>query len=459
MSDTFKARLRRHPLAPKAGMSAVPDSVAADPVPAASPVAATVPQPAFEIPVDAQGNPDVTLDALAALSRNGDTVPMPVSRDMTDKELAAVQAGQAPSARLTKLERDTYMKLGWRDGDPIPPDFAAELKNTFSAYVAQKRAEGIPLDRIRISRIEDLPEEEQVRMRTVMQSLIRKEKENPAKTSPTNHGESLAAYPDHVRQVLSHVDLSPSVSAPFPPQAVSESVATPPVIGTDESTAEPDPLDEVPQGTVPIPARRETFVAVCRTCGRDPAKEKQRLVCSHCSCDPLEDPDGVPIPLEDKRRYLIALGSKQPFQKEYMIFHETIQVRFRSLGSQELDELTLWAARTVRGENVFTGQDLLPRIRAKELLGSLVLQTTLVRGLLEGSELFWAAPEVAYPTWNDWQREYTIKSMDELVGHFLENIPAEAVILALQDQMIRFNLLDYRLGREGNNTANFWTGT
>jgi len=452
----FKKKLRSHPLAPKRPATlAIPDPTATqtESVPnAAAPVVDAMCQPAFDIPVDDRGNPNVTLDSLVALSRNGHSVPMPVTREMTEKERASLQAGQMPSSNLTTFERDTLMKFGWQNGDPVPPDFAAELQTAFSEYVARKQAEGMDYRSIKINRIEDLPSEEQTRLKVVMQTLIEKTKgEQQTNTVRSAQTEQYTAYPEHVRQVLANVDFGGATPVPQPTD-------TPP--SPEPGSNEPpfvSPREE--WGNKPEPGEREIPITVCHTCGRDPWQEKQRIVCLHCACDPLEDPDAVPIPVEDKRRYLIALGAKRPFEKEYTIFHDTIEVRFRSLGQKELDELTLWAAKSVRNEKVFPPQEIKARIRHQQMLGSLVLQTRLLRSAVEGAELFWASPETFYPTWDEWKKEFDIDSMDELVKHYMEEIPAEAVILALQQQMTRFNYLEYRLGREGNNITNFWQGT
>jgi len=420
-------------------------------------------QPAFDIPVE--GEP-TTLDSLVALSKNGATVPMPVARSMTDKEQAAIRSGQAPSARLTKLERDTLTKLGWQEGEPIPPDLSVELKNAFSDYVAQKQAEGIPLDQIKISRIEDLPESEQIRVRAVMRAMIEKEKtQQTAAATAAARMEPLAAYPDSVRQVLAGVDLTPSVrpdAVPMPPPptengrpltAFPESVKQALTENAGQKTV-PPPQPAEPD-VKPAPARQEISVTTCQTCGRDPYREKQRIVCTHCGGDPLDGPDMEKISLDDKRRFLIALGTKKPFEKEYTIFHDTIKVRFRTLRAREFEELSLWAIRTVAKEKLLLPEDMMPRVQYMELLGSVVLQTRFLRSTLEGAELFWAAPDVPYPTLGDWN----VSSMDELVDHFMEEVPSEAVIVALQHHLTKFNQLDFRLSKEANNTTNFWRET
>ncbi len=461
MPGDFKARMRQHPLAPKRTLAvpgpAKPVEKTSDPTAPASPVleAASVRQPAFEIPVE--GEP-TTLDALVALSKNGSTVPMPVARPITDKELAAIRAGQAPSTRLTKLERDTLVKLGWQEGEPIPPNLSTELKTAFSDYVAQKQAEGVPLDQIRISRLEDLPESEQIRMKAVMRAMIDREKTQQSTAAvAASRAEPLSAYPDSVRQVLAGVDLTPpapSVSASVPAptgtvlDAYSDSVKQ---ILTEEPKTPPEPQ----LVAAPAVPRQEVPVTTCLTCGRDPYREKQRIVCTHCGGDPLDDPDAGDISLDDKRRFLIALGTKKPFEKEYTIFRDTIKVRFRTLRAREYEDISLWAVKAVAREKVLPPQEMMPRVRYMEQLGSLVLQVRLLQSTLEGSELFWASPETPFPTLADWG----VESLDELLDHFMEEVPTEAVVVALQYQLMKFNELDYRLSREANNTTNFWRET
>ena len=90
----------------------------------------------------------------------------------------------------------------------------------------------------------------------------------------------------------------------------------------------------------------------------------------------------------------------------------------------------------------------------------MVLQTVLLHSRIEGSDLFWASPQdVPYPTLQDWEREYGIANMDDLVQKFLEEVPSEPVLLAIQYQLEQFNLLQARLSREAVNTQNFWKGT
>jgi hypothetical protein len=416
---------------------------------------APIRQPSFEIP---EAGKPMTLDALVALSKNGAAVPIPVARNMTDQEIAAIQAGQAPSTRLTKLERDTLTKLGWQEGEPIPPNLSGELQAAFTNYVTQQQAQGIPLDRIKISRLEDLPESEQIRMKTVMREMIEQEKIQQTNIAASvSRMEQLAAYPDSIKQVLAGVDLTPAVP---PVQTSSPTVTATPLNAypdfVKQTLSEPSvaPVRSTPTVT-PTPLRQEIPVSTCNTCGHDPFREKQRIICSHCSCDPLDDPNAVAISLEDKRRFLIALGTKKPFEKEYTIFRDTIKVRFRTLRAREFEDISLWAIKTVAREKVLPPQDMMPRVQYMELLGSLVLQTRLLQCSLEGAELFWASPDKPYPTLADWN----VDSFGELVDHFMDEVPAEAIIVALQGQLTKFNELDFRLSREANNTANFWQGT
>jgi hypothetical protein len=433
MSDDFKTRmLRRHPAVSKRSSTlAVPDTEKQQDN------GSQQNKPAFDIPIEGE---TMTLDSLVALSRNGDSVPMPMSREMTAQELDAIQAGQVPSMRLTKLEHDTLTKLGWKDGEPIPPDFSAELRNTFTQYVEQKQAEGIPLEKIKIGQIEDLPESEQVRLQNVMRVMIEGQKTRQAVTATTAKSEQLEVYPDSIRQVLAGVDLSPSIVSSNPKQKT-----------TDNSV----PIKQSISQQETIPEKREIPVTTCQTCGHDPYKSKQKIVCSHCGGDPLENLNEKEIPVDDKRRFLIALGTKRPFEKEYSFFGDTIKVRFRTLRNREFDELPIWAVKKAASEKLLAPQDMVARVRYLELLGSVVLQTKLLQSSLANGELFWSAPDVPYPTFKDWG----VENMDELVDHFLDEIPSEAVIVALQQQLTKFNELDIRLRREARNTTNFWAET
>ena len=465
MTDDFKTRMmRRHPsTAKRPSTLAVPDpDKPATPAnrenefPAVEIGTTSQRQSAFEIPLE--GEP-MTLDALVALSKNGGSVPIPVSREITEKERAAIQAGQAPSTRLTKLERDTLTKLGWKEGEPIPIDLSTELKNTFSQYVAQKQAEGIPLEQIKIGRIEDLPESEQIRLQGVMREMIESQKTRRTTEVVLPRSDQLEVYPDSIRQVLTGVDLTPSVSDTVSPKQTD---GQPPARYPDPSkrtfTEQPEPVAP-PKATIPEPSsppeKRDIPVSTCLTCGRDPYRAKQRIVCSHCGGNPLDIPDEKDISLEDKRRFLIALGTKKPFEKEYSFFGDTIKVRFRTLRNREFDALPVWAIKKAAGEKMLAPQDMFARVQYLELLGSVVLQTKLLQSTLSEGDLFWSAPDVPYPTFEDWG----VDSMDRLVDHFLEEVPSEAVIVALQQQLTKFNELDVRLSRESKNTTNFWRET
>lgn len=46
----------------------------------------------------------MTLDALVALSKNGGSVPMPVAREITEKERAAIQAGHRHDENVHELQ-------------------------------------------------------------------------------------------------------------------------------------------------------------------------------------------------------------------------------------------------------------------------------------------------------------------------------------------------------------------
>jgi len=411
---------------------------------------------AFTVPVATDANAAQSLDDLVALSKGGDEVPMPVARAMTAGERESVLAGQSPSTRLTKLERDTLTRLGWQEGEPVPPEFATELQKVFADYAAREQAKGMDISKIPMRNIEDLPPEEQTKLRESMRSMIDGMKafsptQPTAPSSHAHHVPPLSAYPESVRSALAGVDLSPIDAKPEIPKGPDK---TP----FPSDTPQPTPLPTFEKSPEPM---------ICKTCGRDHKAEKKRLTCSHCGGNPLDDFQQIPITLEDKRAFLLSLGTRRPFEKEYRLFADTISVRFRALRSNEIEQLTIWsvraAAREFRESNpdiILTQKDLQDRAGYKELLGGVVLQTVLLQSRIEGSDLFWAAPqEVAYPTMQDWERAYGITNTDDLIEKFLEEVPSEPVLLALQYQLEQFNLLQARLGREAMNTQNFWKGT
>jgi len=469
-SNEFRTRMRNHPLAP---VSQRPATMVIPP--SDLPDVETVPETsetvhddsktqgrraAFIVPVVTDADAALSLDDLVALSKGGDEVPMPVARAMTAGERDAVLAGQSPSARMTKLERDTLTRLGWQEGEPVPPEFATELQKVFADYAAREQAKGMDISKIPMRNIEDLPSEEQAKLRESMRSMIDGMKafsptQPTAPSSHAHHAPPLSAYPESVRNALVNVDLSPIDAKP-------EFVKTP----DKPDIPPPMPLpsfEKVPEPPIQLAAAP----MICKTCGRDPKAEKKRLTCSHCGGDPLDDLEKIPIALEDKRAFLLSLGTRRPFEKEYRLFADTISVRFRALRSSEIEQLTIWSVRVAAKEFketnpdiILTQEDLRDRAGYKELLGGVVLQTVLLQSRIEGSDLFWAArQEAAYPTMQDWEREYGIGNMDDLIEKFLEEVPSEPVLLALQYQLEQFNLLQARLGREAMNTQNFWKGT
>jgi len=441
--------MRSHPLAPKTQ----PAPAAAVPAPAPAPVRPTSdPETFFQLPYVDPVNP--TLESLVALSQGGHGVPVPVGRKMTEAEVASMQQGQLPSVSLTKMERDTLLQLGWQEGEPIPPDLSQELSDAFMRYVNQKQAEGLPLEKISVRKLEDLSAEEQQRLKETMRSMIDSIKNGTASPAPVAspppsrpasdlpESEPLTKYPEFVEKALQEAD------PPLPPRS---EIRAPELLLPDSGQSS---MVSLPV----LPAKESVPVMRCNTCGCEPAKEKQKLVCFHCGTDPLEDPSLWEISKEDKRRFLISLGSRRPFEKEYLLYHNTIEVRLRSLRSREYEEISLWANRKAVAEHEQASSGLIRRISYLEMLGSVVLQTRMLRSLVKDSDLFWISPEVPYPTFKDWEAEYSITNMDELVDRFMEEVPSDAIITALQLKIIQFNQLDLRLSQEAGNTENFWQG-
>jgi hypothetical protein len=415
-----------------------------------------VSQPSFTVPPPGGESPPMTLAQLVALTKGGDVMPMPVSRDLTAQEREALLAGQAPSSRLTQTERETLIYLGWQEGDPIPPDFSEEVHKVFSEYAAKEQAKCIDLSKIPISRIEDLPPEERQRLSDSLKSMA--QSMQPSGQGAAAVRQTMEHYTPAIQQALAGVDFTPvTESQPPQPQAPTPSQTKP----------EPQQIPEPKPESKPESKPADFATRICNTCGHNPNAAKKRLTCFHCGCNPLDDPNVLEISIEDKRAFLISLGTRRPFEKEYKLFNDTITVRFRAMRSNEIDPVLIWSVRAAAKELQGINPDIRPtqetlRDRAlhKELLGCAAIQTVSLASRLETGDLFWAAPQCsAYPTLQDWEREYGIATMDDLIGKFLEEVHSEAILMAVQYQLSRFNLLHTRLGQEAMNTQNFWKET
>jgi hypothetical protein len=456
MSSDFRSKMMRHPLAPKTPATmAIPAQPAQQPAQQPSAFSgALMEQPGFVLP---DPNKPMTLKDLADLTKDGDKVSAPRFRPMTPQEMEMVKAGQIPGLSLSELERRNLLKAGW-DGSTVPPaGFPEALQEIIADYVNQKRAEGVPFESIKIRDINDLPQEEQIKVKAVFQQLVERDRNKPVEVSISE----LTEYPESIRNEILKIQNNElpqkdikSVSQPTP-KPVSQPV--------------PQPVQESEQPDFPpiiLPDR-------CPTCGCDPHGQKRKLTCIHCGCDPLEDPEEFNIDIKDKQQFLLAIGTGYPFRKEYSILHDTITVTFRSLRSIEYENLSLWSAARA-GKDVLpraeSYADYMERVQYYELMGGLVLQTVFLKSNVEalrasfgsdqvqGSSLFWAAPEGRYAGLKEWKEQYGIDGLDALLEKFREEIPSESVITMLRACLIDFNRLDYRLTREGLNTENFWKG-
>jgi predicted Zn-ribbon and HTH transcriptional regulator len=399
----------------------------------------------FQPPIDANGNVLTGLDGLAAITRNPGPL-RPTSRPMTAKEIEAVKAGKTPSSVLTERERRQLELAGWQNGEPVPDGFADELDKVYTAYVEDQIKKGISLDEIKSGSIEDLPEERQAEIIQWMAQAVEQKKEeinNESSTKPAVN------YPKSILSALASLDQEDDAQIPSPepeqkPAVRSEDVETPSVI---TETKQEELKYEYPK--------------MCNTCGYDPSDEKVRLTCPHCGGDPMMNPSELEIPLEDKRRFLIAVGTGQPFQKICCVFNNTVELRFRSLTSREYDDTAAWAA--VRARELQPNVSFMDRavlVHQLELRCRLPLQTIGVRGLLQDSPLYWVPPEGTQGFLKDWQTAYpeSIKTYTDLYNEFTDIVRLEPLMAAIIDNLSRFNTLEYRMLQEANNTQNFWEG-
>ena len=376
-----------------------------------------------------------------------------VQRPMTEEERQAVSQGKSPMVSYSSAEKRELLKCGWKEGDPVPPNIAAILAEIVQEYQAKgSENRSVPQGKMIVTEIDDLPPQEQARMRAAVQDAIAQMKANQEGSV------SFSAYsPDIADSVKDYFSEKEVV---IPDWQGNTTVAVEP--STDDfkdrmqKSSSPKRESTVDSSTPPAPAHAEKV-------GEQRSKEivtGQR--CVHCGGDPFEDITQTDISREDKRNYLLAIGTGKSFEKEYTVFHDTITVRFRALRPGERDLIQAWASEKANEATKKRAVDFKTFIEIAnyhERIGLSVIQTTYLRGNLEQSSLLWRAPEGNRPWLKDWTEEYGIQTLDDLIEKFQESVGSEAVMLAIQERLSYFSILAYRLTNSAADTENFWKGT
>jgi hypothetical protein len=385
--------------------------------------------------------------------------PVAVGRPMTEKEQSLASKGIHPGKGLSKFEKETLLFLGWKEGQPVPPNLSEHLKTVFSDYVKEKRTAGVPIEKIQISKIEDLPPEYQERAKQTLAALMRnltpKRTATPAAPSFTGFAANEIVNID-AAPLIPTTKKAAAVESTLPAAATPVPAAAPAPIPVTETVPEviPEPAVFAPSFTPAVFSTPTTASSyICNTCGKDPQGPKVVLYCPHCGNDPLIDPATWKIDIQDKRRFLTAIGTKRPFEKEYTMFNDTFKFRFRSLKSKEYEVLMAWV-NSQKADSVAQSQYL-------ERMASLALQVVVLETTIPESDLFWKAPyhPYNYPSLDDWKNQLGLDGLTVIVDAFRDVVSSEAVIVGLQRLLTEFNTLDYRMSVEAYNSTDFWKET
>jgi predicted Zn-ribbon and HTH transcriptional regulator len=500
-SGSFQARMRQQasggnnvPASNNKSQAATPDVPKR--VPAANPVAAargitSTPAPVIPDKEEEEQKPKglptsssatFTEAEIAALTKFG---PVPPPRPLTEEEQAALAAGERPRHILSDYERQTLAALGWVPGSPLPFNFADQLQRVLAKYAPQMEQKGLE-GPVKVYRFEDLTPEQQTEVKSWFNEVAALAASQQLPTQghlhayPQGVGEAMRAADatKTVEQMILNNELTPITPAAM--QSVNQSPPSPPIqqdlstplavdrgaVPSTDAEAEDKAEDIIkPDSLISDSVESSSFNAdysaigsptVCNTCGCNPFLAKVPMRCTHCGSDPFEDLASLPIKVEDKRAFLVSVGSRRPFEKDYFIFGNTIKVRFRSFSTTEYEFLINWSIDMAERADSQRGATA----AYYEMMGGLVLQTVSLRTTLQDGSLAWVAPvtPTGYVSLNDWRDFSGNPSLQlwDLVQEFRNTVQSEALIITLQRQLREFNQLDYNLSREGLNVSDFW---
>jgi ribosomal protein L20A (L18A) len=356
-----------------------------------------------------------------------DDVPPVVSRKTTPEEKQALSSGKSPSSLYSEKDRAILMQLGWKEGEVVPPAFAKEFERILDNYAKEQQEQRKPLSEINIRDYEELPDEVKQQASEALKSFQESFSQGGVSTTP------LSAYPASLKNVISSVDLRP-LSATYPDDEKEEPAK-------QESIEKPVPEVQI----LPSESSKEGS-KLCQTCGNDPTEAGHQLICLHCFNNPLENPQDQPIDKNDAVHYINAIGSNQPFTKDYQLFGETIRVRFRNLSIREMEEVEREAVKRTKDDGILDWtQAFTDRVVLYSSRYFLFLQ---IVELTSSTQVLWQSPRVSYPCWSDWAEELDIHSLSELEQAFVSQVSSDGLMTALAQARVRFNLLEMRLGRE-----------
>lgn len=227
---------------------------------------------------------------------------------------------------LTPHTRENLLKLGWRDGDPIPGDFGARVSETVEQINKERETATFDEDTVRNWKplvaktvdISTLPEEKQQELRQYLAEY----KQATVETQKIAEGRKAveAQIPESVQGEARDVMV----------QQILEGQAAAAMHAAKKATVAADPAPVV-----------ETAVPPATGVQDGPTN------CPRCTW-PLKVPFTVEPTPEDKQNFLVALLGDQNFQKEYTGLGGTLRTTFRSLTYDDTEQIQREIGKLVR---------------------------------------------------------------------------------------------------------------
>jgi hypothetical protein len=260
---------------------------------------------------------------------------------------------------MTDEEKNTFEKLGWKAGDPIPADFPKMVRMALEeanliADDANTPASPLPLDTPPIQvqtpiMMDRLPAAKKAELAQALaeakqqwQAFEQRQQAVPTQAAPGVHDAireiQRAAPPPAAKPRPINITAANVPPPPPPPQAASatsiadaDRQAKPTVLPPWPAASVPPPSSPPPPPPPQPPPAAETAKPAAAT-----ASTTQPF-CPFCGFDmSLPDPR-IHVDPQDKIRFVVAIRGGQRFRKEYQLLDGSVTFRFRDQTVEEVD--------------------------------------------------------------------------------------------------------------------------
>jgi hypothetical protein len=236
---------------------------------------------------------------------------------------------------LSESSKKELGKIGWNDGDPVPPDLAQRLKEMRAEITKEKETAKLDLPddfKPTIAKqvnIEDLPPER----RQELEQYLVQYREQVQQEQAVRQG-------DQAREDAMPEGVHPSLIEAQQVAAAAEAAAGPTVAVIDDRDTVPKPEkpDSVPP-TITPPDESNTGAQLRMT------------HCPRCMWD-LNDPFELELGEADKRLFLAVLLGGNRYKREVTLLDGRMVVAFRSLTPQEVTVINQQLGMDVRAQKI-----------------------------------------------------------------------------------------------------------